>query len=382
MKMLFNLAQKFISRIGLAPALLLLAASPLLTSAQSQTYYFSGDDVLTDSLNQRMQRRMADVSLRMDSLSDYLADLHPGDDAFFWMTPDFPPMPDMDFFNPADFDFPEFPEPADCFRAMPPMPEFEFDFSPDFFGDETGADSLFHFFRQGPGDGGVWIYLDNRDSVGGTAGGNFKKVVILRQNNDTVVLEGDHNMVYTIADSNGVYSVKNYKLAGDTIITDPKGTYSYTYSDHSRKPGKNFNWSVGRKGGSYRVPRQFSGNYFVTPPAGGQSSNITDLTPREIENLKNTDLKPSRKAALLGINKLKADLIRDSRQLRLRFNLDGEGDLNVQLFDSDGTLFHDESLRKSSGRYDNRIALPDSHAEAYYVRITRGKQSLIKKIAL
>lgn len=380
MKTLFNFTLQTLKRIGLPTAAFLLLTSPLLTAAQSANHFFAEGDPAADSLHQRIQRRMADVSQRLDSLTDYLADLRPGDDGFVWLAPDFPSLPSIDFFDQPDMDELDRIDPGTYFPMMPPMPDFHFDFPPDFPSDWYEGDDNFNFFWKSPGEGGISICDDPRDSLNRKPGQKGRNFVVICQGDDTIMLGGNHGMVYSIADSNGYFTAKTYKLAGDSLFADTAGGYFYAYSDDAGQPGKQFNWHMDRKKGYFSEPKHVSRGYYLTNPGNARSAALTDLTPHDISNLKKSDLKPSRKVIPLGIDDLRINPLRDSHQLRLRFGVQGDSDLTVQLFDQDGAMFHDESLRKSNGSYDNRITLPDHASDELYIRISQGKQSLIKKI--
>lgn len=386
MKTLFNFTQKILGRIGVPTAALLLIVSPVLISAQPVGHYFPDGDPAIDTIHQRMNRRMAEINQRFnslsDSLTDYLRDIDPGDDASVWLSPGFPPMPSFDFFDNPDMDGLDLSETDGYFPMIPPVPDFEFDFSPDVPGDWNEENDFFNFFRGSPDDRGFYMWFDHPDSLGWKPCQKGKSMVIVRRGNDSIVLDGNNGTVYSIADSNGVVMLKGYKLADDSLLSDSTGTYFFSYSDNDGEPRKQFRWNIDRKRGNFREPRATSRGYYMARPDAARSSTLADLNSRDIANLKNSDLKPARKTVPLGIDDLRVNLLRDSQQLRLRFDLQAEAPMNVQVFDRDGSIFHDETLRKSNGRYDNRITLPDEPSDEFYLRITSGKQSLIKKIVL
>ncbi len=355
-----------------------LLATPLSLSAQHPGD-LPDENAMNDSMQQRLQRKMAAIGLRMDSLSDYLANLHPGDEAFTFIAPDLSMIPDGEFFDDMKVRIADFDELSDQLENMPPMPEF--DFQGDFFDGKNHILPRMHFFRGNPGHKGVWVYIEKPDSLEGKSCKKIKKVMVLRGGNDTIMLEGDDKMVYTIVDDNGQISVESNWLDGDTIISDSTRKY-HVYGFASKKNNEPFRYNIRRRAGTREDERPFGRDRFVFDPGNSGSARLSDLTADEINRLRRTDLKPGKKVVPLGIDDLGANLLRRKQQLTLRFNAPGEGELQIQLFDDQGALIHDESLRKFNGRYDNRIALPESHNDILFLRITRGSQSLVKKLEL
>lgn len=331
---------------------------------------------LNDSMQQRLQKRMAEVGLRIDSLTDYLVNLHPGDEAFSFIAPDFSMIADEAFFDDLRENLTDIEGMSEQLAD-----KHEFDFSGNFFKGKKGAPGRMHFFRGTPDDKGVWVYIDKQDSLADKPSRRVRKVMVFHKGKDTVIYEGNGKMVYTMFDDNGQITVKSNGVDCDTIYADSISQY-HVYGITSENENEPFRYNIRRRAGTRGEERPFDRDHFAFNPGNSGAARLSDLTADEINRLRQTDLKPGKKVVPLGIDNLEANLLRRKQQLTLRFNAPGEGELQIQLFDDQGALMHDESLRKFNGRYDNRIALPESHNDILFLRISRGSQSLVKKLEL
>jgi len=377
MKTFFNAISTTSLRAGLWAVVLCLTA-PLMLPAQNQGNVSPSDpNPMLDSLNRRLDRRMAEVQDRIKAMQDYIAQAQPGDEDFI-ATPDIPNMFDEDFFEDIQHRMPDMDDLRDQLDNMPPLPDFDFNFDDQFL--KQGEWN--HFFQDEPGHNGMYIYIEQSDSADNKPGKKVKKFIILRGDKDTITFEGNHNLIYSITDDNGHFTIKSLGPDGDTLMADTTGSLYYAWRSDG-KPGKHFAWKNAGKNFAWSSPDDdsFKYNYQFKNRDFG-SAPLSDLSADDISRLKRTELKPAKKVIPLGIDDLKVNIMRESNQLRLRFSAPGDGDLSVQLFDENGTLFHDEYLRKNNGRYDNRISLPDNEANTIFLRITRGKQSLVKKLDL
>ncbi|HAQ65168.1 MAG TPA: hypothetical protein DCR43_04850 [Bacteroidales bacterium] len=377
MKTLFPKFTLF-SGIAACTVTIVFLTAPLILSAQHPNDMPS-KDAMKDSMYQRFQRRMSDIGQRMDSLTDYLADLQPGDEGFAFFAPDLSMISDGVFFEDLNEHMPDFEELSEQFQNMPAMPEF--DFQGDFYEGDGDAPCQKQFFRGNPGHMGVWVYIEKPDSLAGKSCKKIRKVMVLRGGSDTVMLEGNEKMVYTIVDDNGQITVKSDGMGGDTILTDSTRQYHF-YGTRDGNPHQPFRYNVQRRAGRRGEAEPLMSDNFAFNSNDRGSARLSDLTADEISRLKRTDLKPGRKVVPMGVENLEASFLRRKQQLALRFDAPGEGALTIQLFDDQGSLIHDESLRKSNGRYDNRIALPERPSDELYLRISRGRQSIVKKLEL
>lgn len=106
--------------------------------------------------------------------------------------------------------------------------------------------------------------------------------------------------------------------------------------------------------------------------------NITDLNSEDLKKLSHSAMKPSQAKEPLGLDRL---IIKRSGpdKIHIRFSTELSDDLEVLLFDEQGTLLHHEILKKFSGNYDRILTLTSQ--PVYYLKIQQGKKVLQKKIS-
>lgn len=375
-------------------AMLLGLAAPVLLSAQQPVDPPMVDHPMMDSLHHRMERRMAEMQNRLDAIQEYLSQT---DHELLWASPpDFPDFPfDQEGRADSENEIPEMKDAEDFpFYGLPPHgPGFQF------FEEFEDPEEWDRFLRQNLGNLDKWISIEELDTVAGTNGKRVTTIVLRGRTNDTVVFEGDGSLGYSFADSNGHFVVRGHNLVGDTIflrngksiningisiygdtaISDTTGNFVWTWDN--RRPGRHSYRYFDRQKKHYPSGDSRRG-YAWSYPDQSQSARLSDLTPDDISRLKNTDLNPTRRIIPLGIDDLKVTPFRSTRQLRVEFSSPGNDNLTVQLFDTDGNLIHDEHLNRHSGEYDNRIKIADLAGQSLYIRISRGKQSLMKRIDL
>lgn len=382
----------FLLKHGSLAAALLWISTPLMVSAQHDEP-MAVDQAMTDSLHHRMERRMAHMQERMQAMQEYLQQ---SENDLRWIDPSeiAPNMQDEAWFDDFEEAIPDWNDLAQRPPQFFPPDGFDFEnFEP--FGEPDNWNS---FFLSPPGSGGHWISLEACDTIPGKDGKRFKTMVLRGKTNDTVVFEGDGSMVYSLADSNGYFVVRGDNLVGDTIdlrngkniyingvriyrdtaACDSSGNFYWTWNNP--KPGRHAYHFFDRQ---RKHPKSHSrGNYYWSYTDQNRGARLADLTTDEISHLKNTDLKPTRRTIPLGIDNLKVTPSPSGQQLRIEFSSPGNDNLTVQLFDTDGNLIHDEHLKRHSGDYDNRIKIPNLHDQSLFIRISRGKQSLMKRIDL
>ena len=112
----------------------------------------------------------------------------------------------------------------------------------------------------------------------------------------------------------------------------------------------------------------------------GTGSSISDLSKEEIDRLKKSDLKPAKSFSPMGLEELKARFSHFGDKLSLSFEYPYGEKLTVKLFDDNGKQFYHEEIVQSTGGYDRKIQLPEELGDKLYLRVSSGKQSIIKRI--
>ncbi len=158
---------------------------------------------------------------------------------------------------------------------------------------------------------------------------------------------------------------------GDTVKIVKNMRFNMPTPPHPVKmPRNHFMW----KGDRNPQPQVY--NYYRP----GIGSSIADLSKEEIERLRKSDLKPAKSFSPLGLEELKARFSHFGDKLSLSFEYPYGEKLTVKLFDDNGKQFYHEEIVQSTGGYDRKIQLPEELGDQLYLRISSGKQSIIKRI--
>jgi hypothetical protein len=122
----------------------------------------------------------------------------------------------------------------------------------------------------------------------------------------------------------------------------------------------------------------FGNNYFAANAFAG-NARIKDLNAEDIQQMKGTALKATKKYQLLGVEQLRVESL-EPGLIALSFHLEDANNIEIQLFDQSGELLHHEIIKKFSGEYYKEISLEPS--DRLYLKISQGGKSLIKKVLL
>lgn len=102
-----------------------------------------------------------------------------------------------------------------------------------------------------------------------------------------------------------------------------------------------------------------------------------DIPAEDITRLSKTALSPASSAEPLGIPEINVRPF-GKGVIQLRFPARNLNSFEVSLFDENGTLLYQESIKKNSGDYDKRIEVESK--PPFFLKISQGKKILIKKI--
>lgn len=102
-----------------------------------------------------------------------------------------------------------------------------------------------------------------------------------------------------------------------------------------------------------------------------------DIPAEDIARLSKTALSPASSAEPLGIAEINVRPV-GKGTIQLRFPARSLTSFEVSLFDENGTLLYQESIKKNSGDYDKRIEVENK--PPFFLKISQGKKTLIKKI--
>lgn len=138
----------------------------------------------------------------------------------------------------------------------------------------------------------------------------------------------------------------------------------------SDNPRNNFMWRGDRN------PHARIHNYYRP----GSGATISDLTNEELTRLKKSELKPTKSYSPLGLERLEARFNHFGDKLSISFDYPFGEKLTVKLFNENGKQFYHEEILQSTGGYERKIQLPEDMGEMVYLRITSGKQSIVKRI--
>jgi len=137
-------------------------------------------------------------------------------------------------------------------------------------------------------------------------------------------------------------------------------------------------WNRSRQRADLRTFRQTpqSWRYSERKPKS-RTLYMVDLNSDDLNKLSHSALKPSQVKEPLDLDKLSVNKSVRGK-IRLRFTTEQSGDIEVSVFDEQGSILHHEILKKFSGNYDRIITLLPQ--PVYYLKIQQGKKVLQKKI--
>lgn len=125
-----------------------------------------------------------------------------------------------------------------------------------------------------------------------------------------------------------------------------------------------------------RIPHKMSQDTRMPHRAPGPLKAV-DLNQDDLNRLAKSDLAPAAAAEPLGISEIR---VRPAGKdaLHLTFPARDLTNFDVSLFDDKGALLFQESIKKNSGDYARRIET--GNKPPFFLKITQGKKTLIKKI--
>jgi hypothetical protein len=106
---------------------------------------------------------------------------------------------------------------------------------------------------------------------------------------------------------------------------------------------------------------------------------VTELTPEDAVILN--------KISAMGDQKLKAEEMKfypnpSNGKFNLAFNLTTKGDTEINIMNIEGKNVYSEKLPGFSGRYDKEIDISQNPKGTYFVKITQGDHTQVKKVVL
>ncbi|MGC8864180.1 MAG: hypothetical protein ACP5O2_00510 [Bacteroidales bacterium] len=104
---------------------------------------------------------------------------------------------------------------------------------------------------------------------------------------------------------------------------------------------------------------------------------VIDLPAEDITRLSKTALAPASSTEPLGIAEIKARPA-GKGTIHLHFPARNLSSFEVSLFDENGILLYQESVKKNSGDYDKRLEVESM--PPFFLKINQGKKAIIKKI--
>lgn len=110
--------------------------------------------------------------------------------------------------------------------------------------------------------------------------------------------------------------------------------------------------------------------------------DLKDMTPAEIDEMKNSFGVQMSKANDLNINKLSITPNTKSGKYQLQFNLPQEGETSVNVYNAAGRLIYNYDLGNFRGDFNDQIDISQNGIGSYYLEVRQGNKAMTKKILL